>query len=104
MKRTIGSCSICGGSVSVHDNWNATSIYSPVPTCDTCGATATNQPAPTIPMTPRTQPYQTITSTGGFVQIGETRYKFDPKSQSYTPVASTNVANSGHCSLLMGCF
>lgn len=57
---TIGTCSICGGRVSVPAVYH--SIIPPVPTCDRCGATAA-QHGPVIPMTPRQTVVTTTTTT-----------------------------------------
>lgn len=53
--RPVGRCSECGGVVSVPRYCMST--QRPVPTCESCGATA--DPAahlPVIPMTPRPKP------------------------------------------------
>ncbi len=47
MNRVIGSCSLCGGSVSIPTMW--WSVEPPVPTCDSCYARAQPQ-GPVIPM------------------------------------------------------
>lgn len=36
MKVTIGTCSICGGAVTVPDLWGG--VIPPTPTCSKCGA------------------------------------------------------------------
>ncbi len=46
--RTIGTCSLCGGPVTVPAVWHG--IIPPVPTCGQCGATAKQSFGPTIPM------------------------------------------------------
>jgi hypothetical protein len=46
----IGSCSLCGGPVLVHDNWF--SITPDVPTCGNCGAVKADTHGPVIPMAP----------------------------------------------------
>lgn len=43
----IGQCSLCGGRVTVPTVWHG--IYPPVPTCESCGATA-KASGPVIPM------------------------------------------------------
>lgn len=46
-KQTVGTCSICGGQVTIDTIfW---SIVPPVPTCERCGATA-KQHGPVIEM------------------------------------------------------
>ncbi len=45
-----GTCSLCGGPVSVPDNWMCG--IPAVPTCEQCGATAA-QHGPVIPMVPQ---------------------------------------------------
>jgi hypothetical protein len=49
-KKTIGSCGICGGAVTVPDPWWG--VVPPTPTCEECGAEAA-PPGPVIPMRPR---------------------------------------------------
>lgn len=49
MKQTIGTCSICGGRVTIESSWYAT--IPQTPTCEDCGATAA-QHGPVIPMRP----------------------------------------------------
>lgn len=44
----VGTCSICGGRVTIPDVWGA--IIPPTPTCESCGAVAA-QNGPIIPMT-----------------------------------------------------
>lgn len=48
MKNTIGTCSICGGRVSVPQVWHG--IIPPTPTCEACGAVAAETYGPVIPM------------------------------------------------------
>lgn len=50
MNRTIGTCSLCGGAVTVPDAWLG--VIPPVPTCSKCGATAAEPHGPVIPMKP----------------------------------------------------
>jgi hypothetical protein len=52
-----GTCSICGGPVSVPTVWH--SIIPPVPTCERCGAVAA-QHGPVMPMMQPT--HRTITT------------------------------------------
>src|SRR5690606_38862084 len=47
--QTIGTCSLCGGAVTLPHVWH--SVVPPVPTCSTCGATAARH-GPVIPMQP----------------------------------------------------
>lgn len=51
---TIGTCSICGGSVQVPDAWWGTNP--PVPVCSKCGATPIAPHGPMIPMRPNPMP------------------------------------------------
>ncbi len=48
--RTIGTCSVCGGAVTVPGIWGA--IIPPVPTCSACGATKRESHGPVIDMEP----------------------------------------------------
>ena len=48
MNNIIGTCSICGGRVSVPQVWHG--IIPPTPTCEACGATAAETHGPVIPM------------------------------------------------------
>jgi len=45
---TIGTCSICGGRVSVPTIWHG--IIPPVPQCESCGATQRSPHGPIIDM------------------------------------------------------
>jgi len=47
---TVGTCSICGGRVSVPLVWMGT--HPPIPTCESCGAVQANAYGPVIPMVP----------------------------------------------------
>lgn len=47
---TLGTCSICGGRVSIPDVWH--SVIPPVPTCEKCGATMKNPYGKVIKMDP----------------------------------------------------
>ncbi len=52
-KTIVGTCSLCGGCVSVPKLfW---SVISPTPTCESCGATAKPNHGPIIPMSPPTK-------------------------------------------------
>jgi len=53
MDKTIGRCSICGGAVTMPDIWMG--INPPVPTCESCGATAKPR-GPVIDMEPSRSP------------------------------------------------
>jgi len=57
MKTTIGTCSICGGAVTVPSVWMG--IIAPEPTCERCGAVAASH-GPTIPMRRDTQVTGTV--------------------------------------------
>jgi len=54
MNRTIGTCSICGGNVTLPNVWGG--VVLPTPTCERCGATAKPPELPAIPMNPRQTP------------------------------------------------
>jgi hypothetical protein len=49
----LGTCSNCGGRVTIPFHWM--SVVPPVPTCESCGATALPN-GPVIPMGPPVQP------------------------------------------------
>ncbi len=49
--RVVGTCSLCSGPVVVPLYWH--SIYPPVPTCRSCGATQRQPYGPVIPMEPK---------------------------------------------------
>lgn len=51
--QVIGRCGNCGGRVTVPSVWLG--IYPPVPTCESCGATA-KPSGPTIDMNPPPPP------------------------------------------------
>lgn len=55
MEKTVGTCSICGGRVTVPSNWMG--IYPPTPTCQNCGARAAQNNGPVIPMKPVQLPH-----------------------------------------------
>jgi len=50
MDRTVGTCSECGGRVTLPDVWMA--IIPPIPTCKSCGATQKQPYGPIIKMVP----------------------------------------------------
>jgi hypothetical protein len=58
---TVGTCSICGGRVSVPDIWMG--IYPPIPQCDSCHAMQTQPHGPVVPMTPL-QPLKKVERVG----------------------------------------
>lgn len=49
--KTIGTCSICGGPVTLPSVWLG--IIPPTPTCASCGAIPAEPHGPLIPMRPR---------------------------------------------------
>lgn len=57
---TLGSCSLCGGPVSVALVWHG--VIPPTPKCERCGAVKADSYGPVIPMIPH-QPVQTQTDT-----------------------------------------
>jgi hypothetical protein len=66
-KRTIGTCSLCGGAVTVPTVWLGT--VSPVPQCETCHATPKKPHGPVIEMAPpernwRALPYAPLPDDG----------------------------------------
>jgi hypothetical protein len=65
--RTVGTCSICGGRVSVPDHWMG--IYPPIPTCDSCGAHMKEPHGPVVEMEPREPKPRTSFSGEGSVAI-----------------------------------
>jgi hypothetical protein len=52
----IGSCSICGGNVTVPDTWYG--INPPVPRCDSCGAIKRTRPVIDMEPVPVAPTYQ----------------------------------------------
>ena len=54
MDKTIGTCSCCGGRVTVPEPWMA--VIPPTPTCQSCGATKEDH-GPVIQMTPSSKKY-----------------------------------------------
>lgn len=52
-KEVLGTCSLCGGRVTLPDAWM--SVNPPVPTCESCHATQKSH-GPVIEMTPRPAP------------------------------------------------
>jgi hypothetical protein len=61
---TIGTCSLCGGRVSVPSIWMG--IIPPTPTCESCGATM-REHGPVVEMTPARR---TVT-TSNTIDVGE---------------------------------
>ena len=62
----VGSCSLCGGRVTVPDDWCC--MYPPTPTCESCGAEAANN-GPVIEMIPRRTNLGTISYTSNATDI-----------------------------------
>ena len=48
MDRSVGTCSLCGGAVTLPDVWMGTTP--PIPACSRCGATPKNPHGPLIDM------------------------------------------------------
>lgn len=64
MSQTVGTCSICGGRVTVPASWLCT--IPPVPTCESCGAVAAQPYGDVIQMKPAPRrTYDTLTFTDG---------------------------------------
>lgn len=55
----VGTCSICGGAVTVPLAWWG--IFPPTPTCSSCGAVEASPHGPVVEMRPRAP---TFTGTG----------------------------------------
>ena len=55
----LGTCSLCGGAVSVPQIWHG--VIPPVPTCESCGATKKEDNGPVIDMVP-SSPRRYVTS------------------------------------------
>lgn len=63
MNTTIGTCSLCGGRVSVPTQWAATAP--PIPTCESCGAMPRDRYGPKVEMDPATrQPRDEVPAFG----------------------------------------
>lgn len=56
---TVGTCSLCGGRVSVPRRWAG--VTPPIPTCESCGATPRHPHGPVIEMR---WPRETRTNNG----------------------------------------
>lgn len=65
MNKAIGTCSICGGRVTVPHAWGA--VIPPTPTCERCGATSAAH-GPVIPMQGR-ENTKIVSSSGDYPQI-----------------------------------
>ena len=48
MKKQVGNCGLCGARVFMPEVWLG--VDPPVPTCESCGATAKNTDMPTLDM------------------------------------------------------
>jgi hypothetical protein len=55
MDKTVGTCSECGGRVTLPDAWMG--MNPPIPTCQKCGARAKQPHGPVIPMEPNKDQY-----------------------------------------------
>lgn len=51
-RAVLGTCSVCGGPVSIPTLWEKPTP--PVPICERCGAIKMDRYGPVIPMIPRT--------------------------------------------------
>lgn len=49
--KVVGTCSLCGGAVTLPVIWFG--VIPPIPTCSSCGAVARQNNGPVIPMEPR---------------------------------------------------
>ena len=58
MKTTLGTCSVCGGPVTVPTAWWG--LFPPTPCCENCGAVPEAAHGPIIPM----RPTKTWTTSG----------------------------------------
>lgn len=54
MTRTLGTCGLCSGPVTVPSIWMG--VYPPTPRCAHCGATPTAPHGPRLPMQPPSPP------------------------------------------------
>lgn len=67
-KRVVGTCSLCGGPVTVPTVW--WSVFPPVPHCERCGAMPKKGFGPVIDMEPRkTQPYDKLRGWGAVIAL-----------------------------------
>lgn len=79
-QQTIGTCSICGGAVTVPSVWLG--ILPPTPTCSRCGAHAAQNFGPVIPMVP-IQPWRDSTALPWWTN--------PPTTTSPWPTADRNI-------------
>ena len=56
MNKTIGTCSLCGGPVTIPDPWWG--INPPTPSCEHCHAIPVQAHGPVLPMKPRTPTFE----------------------------------------------
>ena len=70
--QTVGTCSICGGRVTVPTICHC--IYPPVPSCEACGATAAEVHGPVIDMKPSDK--TTTTWSDSTSDFGSFKVKF----------------------------
>jgi hypothetical protein len=66
MKQRIGTCSICGGPVSVPRVWFG--VVPPTPKCESCGAVKRDH-GPVIDMKPKKPRYDWMDHAAGFSVI-----------------------------------
>lgn len=55
MDHTVGTCSICGGRVTLPDFWMG--MQPPIPTCTSCGAVKKQPHGAIIEMVPMDKPF-----------------------------------------------
>jgi hypothetical protein len=65
MDEVLGTCSVCGGAVTVPRAWMG--MLPPIPQCRSCGATKKQPNGPVIEMEPRPRHPVRVT-TSGFIK------------------------------------
>lgn len=73
MDRTVGTCSVCSGRVTLPEAWYAT--IPPVPTCQSCGATKAQPNGPVIKMEPKREPLPDLEEVLGTLLFAGRRRK-----------------------------
>lgn len=84
---TCGTCSICGGAVTVPSIWGA--VIPPIPTCQQCGAIPVETHGPVIKMQPVRRIVVTNTGNSALVFVDGT-----PTVQSETWLPNYDPSNT----------
>lgn len=65
----VGTCSVCGGAVTMPDAWYG--IFPPTPSCASCGATKKQPHGPVVEMEPSEKVKETLEKLDLTKRIGK---------------------------------